>query len=123
MEVKVLIADDDMDVQHLMYDILEINFRDVVIDRALSLQSFWKKVSVADNKYRFIFLTTEYIKEEPEGFLDRLTAANPDVLSSLILMGSAADVEAYGEEAGRLPFLEKPFSLDRFEEAVKAVRN
>jgi len=122
MKITVLIADDDMDVQHLMYDLVEINFRDVVIERALSLQSFWKKVSVEDNPYRFIFLTTEYIKEEPDDFLGRLRAANSDAPDSVILMGSAADIEACGEDIKQLPLLKKPFSLDDFEEAVKTVR-
>jgi len=123
MQIKVLIAEDDMDVQHLMYDLVEINFRDVVIERALSLQSFWKKVSVADSNYRFIFLTTEYIKEEPDDFWGRLRAASPDAPDKVILMGGKADIEACGEEIAQLPLLEKPFSLDKFEEAVKAVRN
>ena len=124
MQIKVLIADDDMDAQRLMDDVVEINFRDVVIERALSLQSFWKKVSDAgaDAPYNFIFLNVEYIKEEPDGFLERLKAANPNTTAKLILMGSAADAEACGEDIKQLPHLDKPFSLDEFEEVVKAVQ-
>jgi len=123
MKIKVLIADDDMDVQHLMDDVVEINFRDAAVERALSLQSFWKKVSDADAPpYNFIFLNVEYIKEEPDGFLERLKTANPNAPDKLILMGNAADVEACGEEIKKLPLLDKPFSLDKFEEVVKAVQ-
>ena len=124
MQIKVLIADDDMNVQRLMDNVVEINFRDVAIERALSPQSFWKKVSDADADappYNFIFLNVEYIKEEPEGFLERLKTANPNAPDKLILMGSAADVEACGEDIKKLPLLDKPFSLDKFEEVVKAV--
>jgi DNA-binding NtrC family response regulator len=121
MKVKALIANDDMDVHQLMNDILEINFKDVKIDRALSPQSFWTKVSAEDPPYNLIFLTVEYIKEEPAGFMERLEAASPGAPGKVVLMGEKQDLEGCGEDVAQRPLLSKPFSLDQFEAIAKSV--
>jgi DNA-binding NtrC family response regulator len=123
MLVKALIADDDMDVLQLLDDVLEINFRNLKTERALSKESFWAKVSAEGAFWHLLFLSAEYIKDEPQSFLERLAAANPGLSGKTILTGNESARTALGEIAGRLPFLSKPFSLDQFEELVKSVYN
>jgi len=125
MKVKVLIADDDMDVHQLMSDVLEINFRDVQVERALTPQSFWAKAAVPEGEkpWQIVFLCVDYIKEEPDNFLGRLNEANPDAQAKLIITGYAQDFESCAEDIRQLPFLAKPFSLDTFEAMVKSVHS
>ena len=123
MEIKILIADDDMEVHQLMADILEINFRDVKVERALTLQSFWAKAAApaGENPWHIVFLCVDYIKEEPDRFLERLNETNPDVQPKVVITGFAQDFESCAEDIRQLPFLAKPFSLDAFEDMVKRV--
>jgi DNA-binding NtrC family response regulator len=120
MLVKALIADDDMDILQLMDDVLEINFRNLKTERALSQESFWAKISAEGAFWHLLFLSVEYIREEPR-FLERLAETNRQLSGKTILMGRESDQETLAEDAKRLPFLAKPFSLDRFEELIKSV--
>ncbi|MDR0331348.1 MAG: hypothetical protein LBH93_06530 [Chitinispirillales bacterium] len=122
MQVNVLIADDDMDVNQLVHDVLEICFRDVKVERAMSLGSFWAKLPAAGDPWDLIFLSAEYIKEEPGGFAGRVLAANPAAPGKVIVVGGKPDFEAFGDDVKRFPFLAKPFSLDEFEEVVRGVQ-
>ncbi|GBU21444.1 hypothetical protein R80B4_01335 [Fibrobacteres bacterium R8-0-B4] len=129
MKTNVLIADDDMDAQQLMCDVLEICLRKVKIERAMSLSGFWAKLPAQpEQPWHLIILSSEYIKEEPAGFMERFAAVNPDAVDRLVIVGTAedaADMESYAESAGEsvkaAPFLITPFSLDGFEELVKQV--
>lgn len=122
MKTNVLVADDDMDVHQLVCDVLEICLRNVKVERAMSLQGFWAKLPAPPERpWHLVFLSAEYIKEEPVGFIDRLTAANPDVIGKVVILGAAADAESCGESLMAAPLLVKPFSLDRFEELVKQI--
>jgi DNA-binding NtrC family response regulator len=124
MQTKVLIASEDMEVHQLMCDVLEMNFRRVKIERALSFQSFWAKLPAGeDDPWHLIFLCLDYVAEEPETFLKRVREANPEALEKIILTGYASEFDGYADEIRQLPFLPKPFSLDMFEEMAKAVRN
>jgi DNA-binding NtrC family response regulator len=122
-KTNVLVADDNMGTHRLMRDVIEINLKAVRVERAVSLQSFWAKLPAPpEQPWHLVFLSADYVNEEPEGFMDRVRAANPDVDGKIVLMGTAADIESCGEDVKKLPFLVKPFSLDRFEELIKQVR-
>lgn len=122
MKTNVLIADNDMDSHQLMDDILEIIFKNVKIDRTLNLQSFWAKVSDARNRYDLVLLSPGLIKEEQETFLEKLGSANPELAHRIVLTGNEQDFQNCAMDIKLLPFLSKPFSLDHFEEIVKAMR-
>jgi len=122
MKTNVLIADDDMDSHQLMDDILEIIFRNVEIDRTLNLQGFWSKISAPGSRYDLVLLSPGLIKEEQGAFLERLREVNPESAQKIVLTGKEHDFETCALDIKLLPFLAKPFSLDRFEEIVKAMR-
>jgi len=122
MKTNVLVADDDMDVHQLVCDILEICLKNVKVERAMSLPGFWAKLPARpEQPWHMVFLSAEYIKEEPAGFIDRLAAVNPDVIGKVVVLGSPADAESGGEGLMAAPLLVKPFSLDKFEELVKHI--
>jgi len=123
MKTNVLIADDDMDSHQLMDDILEIVFKNVKIDRTLNLQNFWTKISDGQSRYDLVLLSPGLIKEEQETFLDKLNLANPELMHKIVLIGKDQDFENCAMDIKLLPFLSKPFSLDHFEEIVKAMRS
>jgi len=122
MKTNVLVADADMDVHQLLCDVLEICLRNVKVERAMSLQGFWAKLPAApEQPWHLVFLAADYIKEEPDGFVDRLVAVNPNVIGKVVILGTEADAESCGEGLMAAPLLVKPFSLDKFEELVKQV--
>jgi len=121
-KTNVLVADDYMSNQRLLRDVLEINFKAVKVERAVSLQSFWTKLPAPpEQPWHLVFLSADYVKEEPDGFMDRMKTVNPDAVGKTVIVGTAADMESCGEAVKPAPFLVKPFSLDRFEELIKQV--
>lgn len=121
MKTNVLVADDDMAVHKLLCDVLEISLKGVRIERAMSLQSFWAKLPAPPEQqpWQLVFLSADYIREEPDGFIDRVAAVSPDVVGRVIAVGAATDTETSGGDLGGLPFLVRPFSLDNFDALVK----
>jgi two-component SAPR family response regulator len=69
-----------------------------------------------------VLLSPGLIKEELETFLDKLNSANPELAHKIVLIGKEQDFENCAMDIKLLPFLSKPFSLDHFEEIVKAMR-
>jgi DNA-binding NtrC family response regulator len=130
MRTNVLVADDDMSTNQLICDILDICIKGVRVERAMNPQSFWAKLPAPPDgrPWGLLFLSAEYIKEEPDGFMERLAEANPEATGKVVIVGAAADAESFGGlgengESANAPFLAKPFSLDRFEELVKQIQN
>jgi DNA-binding NtrC family response regulator len=124
MKTYVLVADDDMGVHKLMCDVLEISLKGVKIERAMSPQCFWTKLPAPPERpWQLVFISADYIREEPEGFINRIKEVNPDAAGRVVVVGDLGDTDSWAcrEDAKRLPSIVKPFSLDRFDELVKGV--
>ncbi|MFP4164035.1 MAG: hypothetical protein ACLFQB_10785 [Chitinispirillaceae bacterium] len=117
--IKVLIADEDLDFHELMDDVLEINFRDVKIDRALSYENFWNRIKEVGNQYDLILFNEKLQQNSNECVLGTIRRFDPVLLGKLVLVGDKQDVAPCESEKADLPFLRKPFSLDHFGELVK----
>ncbi|NLE01240.1 MAG: hypothetical protein GX640_15340 [Fibrobacter sp.] len=116
--IKVLIADSDLDSHELVDDILQINFRDVKIDRALNATSFLNKIKDAQPPYNLILFNPEIDINGELKLLDQIRALNPQMLNHIILLN--ADVDQFREsESGIMFAIKKPFSLDYFSEVIK----
>lgn len=120
MVKKVLVADDDLDVHQLVHDILQINFQQVTIDRALNGKSFLQKVQAAKPPYDLILFNIRMDSENGSDLLDTIRLQHPAVMDRMILL---ADSPAEDEQEMRqeVPCVSKPFSLDRFGEVIKKV--
>ena len=114
--VKILVADNDMDSHELVHDILEINFKDVRIDRALNLESLLTKIKEANPRYHLILLNLEMQKECDLDILTQIKTINPDILDRIVVMTNEDTDEVYPKPKYHIP---KPFSLDQFGEVVK----
>jgi PleD family two-component response regulator len=114
--VNVLVADDDFDSSKLVNDILEINFRDVQIERALSRQSFFSKLQQLDKQYDLILLNPDLENGDRFEIIEKIRQINEDLIDRIVLIGSDISTESLPEE---MYYITKPFSLDCFGEVVK----
>jgi len=119
MPVRVLVADDNLDVQELVNDILLINFKDVVVDRVLDADTLRAKLG------RRASATIGHCGVEPSGRHRKSAGAIvrdefPDHLDKMILLEDTAvrNVRT-GQGAGRR--LTKPFSLDEFGDCIRRI--
>lgn len=117
--IKVLIADDDLDFHELMDDVLEINFRDVKIDRALSIENFWNRIKECGDQYDLVLFNSSLQQDSEECVLNSIKKLDPALLGKLVLVGDKQDDIQYSPDLLDLPYLQKPFSLDHFGEVVK----
>lgn len=114
--VKILVADNDADSHKLVRDILEINFRDVMIDRALDYDNLIKKIKQAKPQYNLILLNLDLQKESNKDIIAEIELINPDLLNSIVILTNQDAEETQSFSKYHIP---KPFSLDHFGEVVK----
>jgi response regulator of citrate/malate metabolism len=120
MAKKVLVAHADLDVHQLVYDILQINLRQVTIDRALTSKSFLKKIKDSKAPYDLILFNVGMNKENGGDLLDTSQRDFPDILDRIILLADSPE-EHEQQLCKEIPCLSRPFSLDHFGEAIKKV--
>ncbi|MDG5814507.1 hypothetical protein QA601_05435 [Chitinispirillales bacterium ANBcel5] len=118
--VKVLVADDDLDSHELLSDILQINFQDVQVDRALNSSSFVAKVMESQTQYDLILFSVD-IDEEPQKIVQQIQSQFPDILNRTVLMVGADQSSLNSELLQKLPRVSKPFSLDHFAEIIRKI--
>jgi DNA-binding NtrC family response regulator len=124
MAINVLVAEEDMDVHELVADILEINFKNVKIDRALDYDSFLKKVNGPEEPYHLIIMNESIGGEvSTKDVVEKIRAAQSNFTERLVLLSGAEDEcrSSLDESLRQIPFIKKPFSLDGFGEIVKKV--
>jgi len=116
--IKVLVADTDLDVHQLVRDILEINFRDVQIERALSGSSFLSKINEAEEQFDLILYNNRIDEEQNEPVLAQVKDRNPEIANRIVIIAeSEEDVKRSIYES--MPYITRPFSLDNFGEVVQ----
>lgn len=115
--IKVLVADDDLDTHEVVHDILVINFRDVVIDKALNEESLKSKIKEAQPPYNLILFGVD--SEEDKIMLTQFFAENPDLIDRTILLTETQATISNDPSLQSFAHLSKPFSLDHFGEIVK----
>ena len=114
---RVLIADDDVDSHELIDDLIEINFRDVTIDHALTKESCLDKIRAAETYPSLVLFNIDLDSNDKESIIPRLKEQHPELLDRVVFI--ASDQPSADKISNRWPLLIRPFSLDRFEEVVK----
>jgi two-component SAPR family response regulator len=114
--VTVLVADNDFDSYRLVNDILEINFRDVQIERALNLQNFLAKLEQPEKQYDLILLNPDLVEGNQEEVLLKIREIDPELMEKVVLIGPDSLIETL---QGPLYHIPKPYSLDCFSDVVK----
>ncbi|MBN2037516.1 MAG: response regulator [Chitinispirillaceae bacterium] len=120
MVKKVLVADDDLDVHQLVYDILQISLKQVTIDRALTSQSFLQKINDAKNPYDLILFNIRMNKEDGANLLGTVERQFPGLMERIILLADSPE-EKKDPLSKDVPCVSKPFCLDHFGEVIKKV--
>jgi DNA-binding response OmpR family regulator len=117
---KVLVVDDDLDAHELLHDILEINFKQVKIERALNYAGFMKKIDEAKTPYDLILLNTRLKNEDGKDVVAALRTKYPGVLEHVVLIADSP-LELKDPLVREIPSISRPFSLDNFGEIIKKV--
>jgi DNA-binding response OmpR family regulator len=121
MSVRVLVADDDLDVQELVNDILLINFTDVSVERVLDVQTLRKKLGAAKRPYDLIIATSALADPKGTSALSIIRNEFAAYRGKTVILEDTAGKVPRGAEAAGIPILTKPFSLDEFGDIVRKI--
>lgn len=116
--IRVLIADNDLDSHKLIVDLVEMIFRDVTIDRALSKESLLVRVGAPEADYHLILFNLSLDNNESSEILNYIRTYNSRLIERIVFIASKNNKDEIPDE---LPVLIRPFSLDDFSEVVKKV--
>lgn len=115
--IRVLIADNNPESHELIDDLIEINFRDVEIDRALTGKAFFDKINAEAPQWNLILFNLELDEEEGESILTAVVRDHSRLLERMVVLTAPeVDVSFIPEVAS---VLRTPFSLDEFGEVVR----
>jgi hypothetical protein len=112
MPIRVLVADDDLDVHELVDDILHINFKDVAIDRAMDHSGVRAKIRSMKIPYDIILLGDDGMK----GFVEIVNEECPALMKKTIMICPEGSNQI--DKWSDIPQIVKPFSLDDFGEVL-----
>jgi len=121
MAINVLVVGNDLHVHKLVVDILEITFSDVTIEKATTAQAMIKKLGTKQYRYDLIVLDLQNSKKEDEVLILNLRNKYPHLVSRLILLLDTIEEKPDDTILQKIPFVVKPFSLDKFGELVREV--
>lgn len=119
MAPRVLVVDDDLDTHQFLRDLLEINFENVEIDKALDRSGMLKKLREAEHPYDLVLL--DYCLEG-NGGTDAVGILNtefPNLFARMILLNGSPEVIEADERVKGVPNVRKPFSLDTLSDTLK----
>ena len=112
MPIRVLVADDDLDVHELIDDVLHINFRDVAIDRVMDPNSVRAKIRSMKVPYDIILLGDDGMK----GFIEIVNEECPALMKKTVMI--CPEGSDHIDKWSDIPRIDKPFSLDDFGEVL-----
>ena len=121
MGVKVLVADDDLDVHELVNDILCITFKDVTVDRVLDADSFRAKARAPKKHYDLILVSSDVADASGKDILSIIFDEFPALVKKTVVIEETAATARFDRSGAPLPLIKKPFSLDEFSGVIKKI--
>jgi DNA-binding response OmpR family regulator len=121
MQMRLLVADDNLDVQELVNDILLINFKDVVVDRVLDADTLRAKLGTARQRYDLVIAASSLLDGTGKSAGAIVRDEFPDHLDKMILLEDTAGQEPSGPDRAPGAVLTKPFSLDEFGDCIRRI--
>lgn len=115
--LRVLIADNNPDSHELVDDLIELNFRDVQIDHALTGQAFLDKISSSTLPFNLILFHLDLDATESGTVLETIKAQYIHLLPHMVFLASEGNEQITAPEGSFV--LKTPYSLDLFSEVVK----
>jgi DNA-binding NtrC family response regulator len=120
MTVRVLVADDDLDVHELVNDILLITFKDVLIERVLSVEACRAKLS-SQIDFDLLLVASGLSDENDTAILAMVLDEFPAMVSKIAVIEEAGASARFDNAGKPLPLIKKPFSLDEFSDVIKKI--
>ena len=115
--IRVLIADNNPDSHELIDDLIEINFRDVQIDHALTGQAFIDKINSEALPYNLVVFNFELDGVEGESVLAAIKNKHAFLFERMVILAAEeTDVSSVPKAAA---VVKSPFSLDDFGDVVR----
>lgn len=121
MSVKVLVADENLDVQELVNDILLINLKDVVVDRALSVEGLRIRLASVEHSYGLVIAASTLVDSNGNSALGVIRREFPKYISKTVALEDTHGEARAAAENADIPVLTKPFSLDEFGECIAKI--
>jgi hypothetical protein len=121
MPVRVLVADDNLDVHELVNDILLINFKDVTVDRALDVDGLRARLGSAQPPYNLVIAASNLAGSAGDALVSILSSEFPGYLDKVVILEDVLGRTSAGAAAAIIPILKKPFSLDDFGDCIRRI--
>lgn len=121
MPVRVLVADDNLDVQELVNDILIINFKDVSVERVLDANGLREKLGAAKRPYDLIIVASGLADPQGKSAPAIIREEFRAVSGKTVILEDAPGQVKRGPGTAGIPVLTKPFSLDEFGDCVRKI--
>jgi hypothetical protein len=121
MPVKVLVADENLDVHELVNDILLINYKDVAVDRVLEAEGFRAKLGAKHPGYNLIIIGSGLADASGKSAISILCEEFPQYRGAAVILQQAAGQIPNTPMAKKIPVLAKPYSLDEFSDCIKKI--
>ncbi|HUI91110.1 MAG TPA: hypothetical protein VLX68_02580 [Chitinivibrionales bacterium] len=121
MPVKVLVADENLDVHELVNDILLINYKDVVVDRVLNAEALRAKLGTKQPGYHLIIIGSSLADASGKSAISILAEEFPQFRGIAVILQHAAGQVPDSPLIKKIPVLTKPYSLDEFSDRIKKI--
>jgi DNA-binding response OmpR family regulator len=121
MPVRVIVADENLDVQELVNDILLINFKDVSVERVLEAQGLRDKLDKSKRPYDLIIAASGLADPQGKSALAIIREEFQAYTGKTVILEDTSGQVTRGPLAAGIPILTKPFSLDEFGDCVRKI--
>jgi DNA-binding NtrC family response regulator len=118
MSIDVLVLGNDLNAHRLIFDILEMTFKNITIERATTIQIMFHKLDERRD-YDLIILDCQNSKKDDEKIISRLRDEYPDLIDRIIVVFDSWEEKPDDAVMKDIPYIIKPFCLDTFEDIVK----
>ncbi len=116
--VRILVADENLDVQELVNDILRITYKDVTVDRALDMGGLRARLGAENLPYNLVIAASGLADDRGNGAPAILSREFPGYITKTLLLEDAPGDAAREAASAGIAVLTKPFSLDDFSDCI-----
>ena len=122
MQIRALVAEEDLNLHQVTHDILEMCFSDVKIERAMNHESLMAKLRAEQADYDLVLYDLKFDELSGYDALSTMREEMPELTSRIIILAGNGDDVRHSTHARDLAYVLHPFSLDDFIDTVKRVR-
>ncbi len=122
MKPRVLLSGVEPHTRKLIIDVLSLTLSTISVETAQSLDEFYTLLNNASNQYTLIILNCETGgKDKYSAAILKIRQQFKKILGTVVLLFESTQDIPDDTILLDIPYVVKPFSLDRFEEIVKTI--